>query len=340
MKIERARNISETSRNAMTAEALALAYDARTNLDKRAAIEAIAATLNSIGDPLERIWMEDANARRRTYKLEQALTLLGERVDFRYLWAIPASERKNRRSRWLTVATIDNIAANTSILFFALPRGLTQEFVPQLRLLELLAQADTLPQYGFGYTRNYGSPDDFGVGYGYTSGVRAIDRMDWVRLAAFGEDRAGNPVEQSDRYRDARTLIPDVFPLNVLSDFHLRQRMGDVSLKEWIIRNTGTESLMQIGPRCFAWSVPASRTASLSAQLKESGSAVTSAPRRVDSQSWPGSALARSAPSGLSPTVCTVPTRCNPALIRSNNRTAPAAIVRAAFVPPSRRSGS
>ena len=150
MAIERARRIPEISRHEMTAEALALAFDTSTNLGKPAVIDAIAATLNSIGNPLERIWLEDANGKRRTYKVEQALAVLGNQADFRYLWAIPESERRNSKSRWLTAATIDNIAANSATLFFALPRGLAQEFVPHVALVRMLGHVDAVPQYGFG----------------------------------------------------------------------------------------------------------------------------------------------------------------------------------------------
>jgi hypothetical protein len=271
MAIERARRIPEISRHEMTAEALALAFDASANLGKRAAIDAIAATMNSIGNPLERIWLEDANGSRRTYKVEQALAVLGNQADFRYLWAIPESERRNSKSRWLTAATIDNIAANSATLFFALPRGLAQEFVPHVTLLKSLAEADIVPQYGFGFTREYGSPDSIAVGYAYKSGIRAIDEADWVRLAALSEARASNPVEHSDFNRRPRRRILDVFPLNVLSDIHLQQKLGDASFKEWILQNTGLESLLQIGPRCFAWFVPASLTASVSGRLRKFG---------------------------------------------------------------------
>jgi hypothetical protein len=281
MKVEWARYIPETSRDEMTAEALALAYDASTNLGKRAVIDAIAATMNSLGNPLEKVWIEDANGKRRTYKVEQALAVLGQQANFRYLWAIPESERRNSKSRWLTAATIDNIAVNSATLFFALPRGLAKEFVPHVTLLKLLAQADIVPQYGFGYTREYGSPDYFSVGYAYKSGIRAIEQADWVRLSALSNDRAGNPAEHPDRYRHARRLILDVFPMNVLSDVHLQQKFAGASFREWILQNTGLESLTQIGPRCFAWFVPASRTAYLSAQLKEFGLTIPTVPGRV-----------------------------------------------------------
>jgi hypothetical protein len=280
MKIEWARYIPETSRDEMTAEALALVFDASTDLGKRAVIDAIVATLNSIGNPLERIWIEDANGKRRTYKVEEALALLGNQANFRYLWAIPESERRNRKSRWLTAVTIDNIAVDSATLFFALPRGSAKEFVPHVTLLKLLAQADVVPQYGFGYMREYGSPDYPAVGYAYKSG-RAIEPADWVRLSAVSNDRAGSPAEHPDRYRHARRLILDVFPMNVLSDVHLRQKLGDVSFKEWILQKTGVDSLARIGPRCFAWFVLATQTASVAAQLKDFGLTIATVPRGV-----------------------------------------------------------
>ena len=256
----------------MIAEALALAYDAKTPIGKRAVVNAIAATMNSIGDPLEKIWIEDTSGKRRTYELEQALALLGNQADFRYLWAIPRSERRNSKSKWLTTAAIDNIAVNSATLFFALPKGLTKEFGPHVTLLKLLAEADAVPQYGFGFAREYGSPDYFAVGYVYKSGVREMDQVDSVRKR--------DSAQHSGRRLDVRRPILDVFQMNVLSDIHLQQKLGDASFKEWILQHTGPESLTQIGPRCFAWFVPASRTAPVSAQLQRFGLTIASDPRR------------------------------------------------------------
>ena len=282
MAIERARSVPESDRGEMVAEALALAYDAGTPIDKSAVINAIAATLNSIGDPLEKIWIEDTHGKRHTHKFEQALPLPGNRGDFRYLWAIPQSERRNSKSRWLTTVAIDNIAANGATLFFALPQGLTTEFGPHLTLLKLLAQADAIPQYGFGFARVYGSPDCFAVSYVHKSGVSEMEQLDSVRPSSAGNYRKRNPAQHPDRYRDASFRpILDVFPLNVLSDLHLQQKLGDASFEEWILRNTGPESLTQIGPRCFAWSVPPSRTAPVSAQLQKFGLTFAGGSRRV-----------------------------------------------------------
>jgi hypothetical protein len=234
MKMEKARHITEAARREMTAEALALAYHRSIYLGKRAVIEVIAATMELLGDPLDKVWIEDRTGKRHTYKVAEARAVLGNRIDFRHLWAIPESERRNSKSRWLTALTIDNVAADGATLFFALPRGLAQEFAPHVALVGMLAQAEIVPQYGFGYACEYGNPDSFPAG------------------------------------RHARRLV-DVFPVNVLSDAHLRQKVGGESLKEWILRTTGPKSLMQVEPRCFTWFVPAAQTASISARLKASG---------------------------------------------------------------------
>jgi hypothetical protein len=259
MDREKARSIPESARRQMIAEALALAYDATTHLGNRAVIEAIAATMESFGDPLDKVWIEDVTGKRHTYKMEQALTV-GNLPHFRHLWAIPASERRNSKARWLTAVTIDNSAVNGATLVFALPRELAQEFGPHVTLLKLLAQADVVPQYGFGYAREYGSPDYFALGYVTRSGIRAVEEPDRVRPS---------PDKRPGRY--GRRPSGDVFPLNVLSEGHLRQRLIGESFKEWIFRHTGPESLLQFGPRCFAWFVPAARTVALSASLKASG---------------------------------------------------------------------
>lgn len=271
MKKEKARIIPESVRREMIAEALVLAYDASTLRGKRAVIDAITATMDSIGDPLDKVWIEDAMGKRHTHKVEQALTALGDLSHYRYLWAIPHSERRNSKSRWLTAVTIDNMAINGATLFFALPRGVVPEFGPHITLLSSLTQADIVPQYGFGYAREYGNPDYFALGYVNKSGIRAIDEPDRVRPSAG---------EHPSRY--GRRPILDVFPMNVLSDSHLQQRFAGESFKDWIVRHTGPESLVQFGHRCFAWFVPAAQTVALSARLKAFGMILREAPEAAE----------------------------------------------------------
>jgi hypothetical protein len=261
MQIERARSIAEAQREEMTAEALALAFDAAANLGKRDVIDAISSTMSSIGNPLEKVWLEDATGSRRTYTVEQALALSDNESDYRYLWAIPQSERRNQKSRWLTVATVDNTTINKATLFFTLPRDVTQEFAPHVTLLRYLARAGLVPHYGFGYAREYGCPDYFTVGHAYTYGKRALDR--------------------SESIRRADSLLLDVFPLNVLTDIHLQQRLGDQSLQEWIMEATGPASLTEIEPRCFAWFVPPARTFSMATQLRRLGQPMVASPQRA-----------------------------------------------------------
>jgi hypothetical protein len=107
-----------------------------------------------------------------------------------------------------------------------------------------------------------------------------MDQVDGVRLSVSSNDRKRDPAQRPGRHREARNPILDVFPMNVLSDTHLQQKLGEASFKEWILQNTGPESLTQIGPRCFAWFVPASRTERVSAQLQKFGLTIASEQRR------------------------------------------------------------
>ena len=266
---ERARTIATFSRHEMSA--MALVYDASIKLGKRAVIDAIAATLDSLGDPLDKIWIEDASAGRRTCTVKEALEVLDGQTGFRYLWAVPMSERRNKRSNWLSAAMVDNLAVNSSMLFFALPKGLAREFRPHVTLLESLVQAAATPQYGWAYTCQYDNPDYFAFDYAYNTRVKLIEQPKWQRLSLPNPDRAGNPLDQSDRRRRARGLILDVFPINILSDLHLRQKIGDSSLEEWILLNTGSSSLTQISPGCFIWRVPAAHTAAVGTKLEQLG---------------------------------------------------------------------
>jgi hypothetical protein len=261
---ERARTIATFARHEMTA--MALLYDASIKLGKRAVIDAIVATLDSLGDPLDKIWIEDASAGRRTCTVDEARAVLDGQAGFRYLWALPMSERRNKRSNWLSAVMVDNLAVNSSMLFFALPRGLSREFGPHVALLESLMEAAATPQYGWAYTCQYDNPDYFAFDYAYNTRVKLIEQPKWQRQLLSNHERASNP-DQPDRRRRAGGLILDVFPMNILSDLHLRQKIGDSSLKEWILLNTGSDSLTQISPGCFIWRVPAAQTAAVATQL-------------------------------------------------------------------------
>jgi len=269
MTTERARCIPEEVRRTMTAEAMALAYNLGTRLGRREVLEAIAATLESTGDPLEKVWIEDTTGKRRTLNVEDALRVLGSGTDFRYLWALPESERRNSKSRWLTAATIDNLAPETASLFFALPYERAQQFRPHVQLLRALARSNLTPQYGFGYARQYGDPDHFAFSYLHSNTTGAIELADWEQPAASGRRGGGKSVRAAEGHGHQHIL--DVFPMNVLSDAHLQQKLGEQTFREWILEHTGADSLIRIDPRCFVWFVPVSQTALLSRRLKQHG---------------------------------------------------------------------
>jgi hypothetical protein len=291
-----------------------LVYERSANLGRRVVIDAIGSALSSIDDPLEKLWIEDASARRRTYDVTDKRPFPGDQADFRYLWAIPRSERRNSKSRWLTAAMIDNVAVDSSILFFAIPRGAAPEFMTHRILLELLVRAGISPRYGYGSACQYDKPAYFAFDYAYNNRVPTVAHAEWARACAPSPRPGGQP--------HVLTPILDVFPLNVLTDIHLRQKTGQASFKDWIVQTTGSNSLTQIGPGCSAWSVPSSQIASVAAKLKLLGLTIdrSQQPASLPEPIAPGSAL-RAAPVS----VCSDPARYDPAPKRSHNRMAPTA---------------
>jgi hypothetical protein len=314
MNADRARRISIAAREAMSAEAMVLVYEASANLGRRAVIDALASVLQSVGDPLEKLWIEDASAGRHTYDSSEKLPLQGDQSRFRYLWAIPRSERRNSKSRWLTAAMIDNVAVDTSILFFALPRGAAMEFTTHRMLLELLVREGMIPRYGYGSVCQYDKPGHFAFDYAYNNRVPSVAHADWARACALSGDRGDTRV---------RAPILDVFPLNVVSDVHLRQKIGQSSFKDWIVQTTGLNSLKQIGPGCSVWSVPALRIPQVATQLRALGLTID---RKPQPALLPEPASADSVQRVLTPAiVCAGPIRCDPAPARFHNRMVPTA---------------
>jgi hypothetical protein len=182
-------------------------------------------------------------------------------------------------------------------------RRLSREFGPHVALLESLMEAAATPQYGWAYTCQYDNPDYFAFDYAYNTRVKLIEQPKWQRQLLSNHERASNP-DQPDRRRRAGGLILDVFPMNILSDLHLRQKIGDSSLKEWILLNTGSDSLTQISPGCFIWRVPAAQTAAVATQLEQLGLTLRD----------PAMAVSRSGPTAYRPASALELTLQRPAL--------------------------
>jgi hypothetical protein len=283
MSTVKAKDVSEARRNGMSAESLVLAYDSGVNLASVAAVHAIAAGMSAAGDPLEKVWIEFAEGKKKqTLGAEEAVHALDGTQHVRFLRGLARSERGNAKSRWLTSGTVFNSEPHSRTLFYGLPVEISRvPFAPHHVLLRSLVSAGLTPQYGFGFVREYGlGPDYFSIGYVYNATLKDVDQSDWRRIQAWSNERAGNPADHPERHRHLRGMILDVFPMNVLNDVHLRQFVEGLPLKQWILRETGEGSLVQISDRCAVWSVAEERRAPLSARLDEAG-LIIAGPRKT-----------------------------------------------------------
>lgn len=234
MPIQRAKDVPEGERNEMVAESLALVFDPATNLGAPEVIQSLTRTLSAMGDPLHKIWLERTDGKKGTYAIEDAIPLLAHKQDFRFYHAIPKSEVGNSKSKWLTAAIAFNESPNRK----GLPESHgKQRFAPHSNLLrDLVLHAGVAPRYGFGFYRQFGlGPEYFVVGHGF-GGIS--EQVDWIRIREWGHEISGDRDKHPNRHRYERGLILDVFPMNVLTDAHLRQKVGDISFHDWTPRAT------------------------------------------------------------------------------------------------------
>lgn len=262
----------------MLSESLALVFQPSINLGTADVVAALSSEMSAAGDPLQSIWTELDNGKKMTVAVDEAITLLKRHPTFSVFQAIPQSEIGNNKNNWLSAAFAYNVSPNAKTLIFGVPeQDGRAPFSRHIALLREMAARGIAPEYGFGFRREYGlGPMHFAMGHVLETGDRKASQSDWVRIVAWNAETSGSR-ESSKRYRYEKGLMLDVFPLNVLTDVHLDQHVAGSTLHDWIVQETGPDSLSQIADRCFVWSVPPVETARLSIALDGSGLIIATA---------------------------------------------------------------
>jgi hypothetical protein len=283
MQSLRSKEISESARSGMISESMVLAFRPGTNLASVSVVAAIADAMAAIGDQLQRIRIETGDGKKHTHSVADIGGSLSASGEVKYLSAFPRSEIGNSQARWLTTAIAFNNSQNARTLFLGIPVAPNRErFAPHLVFLRSLLSHGLMPQYGFGFYREYGfGPDYFAIGHVFNTTARDMDPADWNRIGAWAAERAGDPATHPRRHRYLKGLVLDVFPMNVLTNVHLETDVRGIPLKTWIAQTTGPGSLLQIGEDCFAWNVPLTRTVEISERLDEAGLVIAKPPRRT-----------------------------------------------------------
>jgi hypothetical protein len=264
------------------AECLTLVFDSDASLAEH--LDSIDLVFRENGDPLKKVWIDDETGRSKSVDADQAIDWLRQHPGFRTYQVIVESERKNARAAWLSTALGFNLQSYRKTLFLGIPWQQTNSgaFSTHLRLLRhILVRQKTAPVYGFGFRRPYGlGPGSYSMGNSLFSGGMYPTPEDGARVIAWSTELTGDPQKFPRRHRHAKGMILDVFPLNILSDVHLRQLVNGVGLRQWILENTGPESLLELSERCFAWRVDEADLSRLSAVLAGAGLIIAKDPSR------------------------------------------------------------
>jgi len=265
--------VRESVRGEMIADCLVLAFGANVDLGVEGVLDAITEVLTYAADPLVKISIEDSKGKKRTYAVDEAKLILRERHGFRFFRAIPRSEVGNLAAAWLTAVLAYCYSQNAKTLFLGVPKLHESETLrSHVKLVEALVARAIVPQYGFGFEREYGlGPEYFASGVVFNATSKEVKQTDWSRITAWGDERAGSPEAHPRRHRYTRGMILDVFPMNVLTDIHLRQLVFEVSLMDWIVQRTGRQSLVEISEKCYLWNVQIEDCAPISTVLRDAG---------------------------------------------------------------------
>lgn len=266
----------------LIAECLTLVFDTDASLAEH--LDSLDLIFREIGDPLRKVCVLDESGRNRSIDADEAIGWLRQHPEFQSYEVVPESERKNARTTWLSIAVGFNLQRYRKTLFLGIPSQATgsDAFSIHIRLLRyILDRQKTAPVYGFGFKRSYGiGPLGYSMGYTMPSGGQYPTPEDSVRIMAWGTEVTGDPEKFPRRHRHRKGMLLDVFPLNVLSDVHLRQLVDGVELRQWIQLNTGSESLLELSERCFAWHVDEVELSRLSAVLAGAGLIIAKDPAR------------------------------------------------------------
>jgi hypothetical protein len=263
--------IKAEDRAPLTAECLSLIFDAHAVLGEL--LDSVEKVFQERNDPIKKVWIEDEEKRGKTLGIDQAREWLRAHPGFRTFQAAPRSEAGNSRATWLATAIAFNLESHRKTLFLGVPPQDGAAFSTHLQVIrEIVYSQTTEPVYGFGFHRPYGlGPAGYSMGLDMRSGGMRPDLADQSRLLAWSTELTGSTERFPNRHRHLKGMILDVFPMNVLSDTHLRQCVEGVELEHWIAQNTGTESLTMLTNRCFVWSVREADTTRISKSLSRAG---------------------------------------------------------------------
>lgn len=119
--------------------------------------------------------------------------------------------------------------------------------------------------YGIGYLRTFEQgPDIYADGMGAGSDFSDEGEAEADRIASWFHERMGENRQRTGYLRD-------VYPLNVISEPHLSQRIDGLALADWIAQSPQRGSLRSLPGNASVWRINESQVAHVREQLVKTG---------------------------------------------------------------------
>ncbi|MCW5138256.1 hypothetical protein [Burkholderia cenocepacia] len=90
------------------------------------------------------------------------------------------------------------------------------------------------------------------IAYKYSTGVNLVRIFPFENTSLFTRELPGRVPGSASYEREKLRMI---YPLNVLNENHLEIRIGDISLREWIMSDSSRGSLKSISNNMWLWTV-------------------------------------------------------------------------------------
>jgi hypothetical protein len=131
-------------------------------------------------------------------------------------------------------------------------------------LLERIARIVQLC-YGIGYLRSFElGPSIYASGLGIAAGFSDEEMAEADRIGAWFREIIG-------ANRHMRGYLRDVYPLNVISEPHLSQRVGGMPLADWIGQSPQRGTLRSLPGDAWIWRIDESNVDAVRAELVQTG---------------------------------------------------------------------
>jgi hypothetical protein len=128
-------------------------------------------------------------------------------------------------------------------------------------------------QYGIGYLRSFEfGPSAYAYGMSVGFGYTGEDMAKSDRIAAWFHD-------QARAKRHLHGFLRDVYPLNVISEPHLEQRVEGLPLADWIKQSPSRGTLRSLPRGAWLWRIDEANTETVRAPLADAGLLIAYLPR-------------------------------------------------------------